>query len=58
MGMFPQLRINEINKLLSDLVLAGQCNLLQVFLELFGFKYTIIIQQIALYVLRPPLYPV
>ena len=57
MRMATQLRMYEIDKLLSDLVPAGECDLLQVFLELFGFEYAIAIQQSGLCVLRRPLNP-
>ncbi len=41
MRVLPQLWIDELGQLLGDLRLARQSNLLQVFLELFSFKYSI-----------------
>ena len=41
MRVLSQLWIDELSQLLRDLRLAGQSNLLQVFLELFSFKYSI-----------------
>lgn len=41
MRVLSQLWIDELSQLLRDLRLARQSNLLQVFLELFSFKYSI-----------------
>ena len=44
MRMFTQLRVNKIAKLLSNFAVAGSGDLFQVFLKLFGLKYSIFIQ--------------
>ena len=49
MRVLAKLRIDELPKLVSNFALARPCDATQVFLKLFSFKYSVLIQQSVLF---------